>query len=202
MESIGDPIVEIKQEHFSDDQVELGKFFTIILNNLSFFRSSLYGHIKWKHLPRDSNPNKCSKCGKIFSGLSTFRNHTKFCGQPKDAKQSLIRFFCDHCGYKTDRKSCLVDYMQAKHLAKNFDSNKCSKCGKNYFRRSYLIQHLKFCGQTNEAKRSLMCYSCDDCKYKANRKSHLLRHNKKKTFTTEIQVSTIAVSVEKVFYRD
>lgn len=39
----------------------------------------LKDHIHSKHMPRDSNTNKCKKCGKTYASLMSFNCHKKIC---------------------------------------------------------------------------------------------------------------------------
>lgn len=139
------------------------------------YKLHLADHVQAKHLPLDSNLNKCGRCGKNFSWRSSLLKHSRRCGQV-DAKKSLIRYSCDHCAYETYYKSSLPDHIRSKHLPRTFELNKCSKCAKMFARRSNLRKHSKFCGLTRDVKLSLMRLSCHHCEYKTDEKPHLYSH--------------------------
>lgn len=135
-------------------------------------------HIKVRHLPRDPNSNKCSKCRKCYSSKSGLWNHLKTCHQPKNATQSseLKYLSCDFCNHKSATKQHLSKHIQAKHLPRDLNKNKCSKCPKIFLLESNLKEHSKFCGLTRDARNLLMHYSCNDCKFKTDSKSYLAKH--------------------------
>lgn len=139
-------------------------------------KSSIICHIQAKHLPWDPNLNKCSNCGKNYSDRSNFLKHSKLCHPSEDVKYTLIRFSCDHCNFKSNFKANLACHVQAKHLPRDHNANKCSKCGKNYSKKSGLLRHLKICGLTKDDKYSMFRFSCEHCEYKSNRKYQLARH--------------------------
>lgn len=107
-------------------------------------------HIKAKHLPHEPNLNKCNKCGKKYSWRTYLLKHLKLCGQPKDFKRSLMHYKCDQCGYKTDYKSSLSAHIVAKHLQRDLNANKCSKCMKSFSKPSSLKRHSKICSQSRK----------------------------------------------------
>lgn len=132
-----------------------------------------------KHSSNNFNSNTCSICGKNFSHRSTFLHHSKICGKPKDSKRSLMRFSCNECEYKCFFKEGIRLHIQARHLVRDCESNKCSKCNKSYANRANLWRHLKICGLSKNLIGSLMV-SCDYCPYKTVVKGNLIRHIKQK----------------------
>lgn len=145
----------------------------------TYNKSNLFNHIQVKHLPQDSNKNNCYKCGKNFSFSSSFKRHVMICDLPLECRQPLRkvkRFCCDHCEYKTHGKSILTNHIRQKHLPRDPDSNKCSKCAKTYSSQLGLRAHFKICGRENERIDPLRRYSCHHCEYKTNIKSILSYH--------------------------
>lgn len=53
-----------------------------------------------------------------------------------------MRFTCDHCNYKSDVKSNLLEHIRAKHSPRDPNLNKCSKCEKSFLWQSSLWKHL------------------------------------------------------------
>lgn len=87
-----------------------------------------------------------------------------------------LKFFCDHCHYKTTQKHNLLQHLQAKHLPQNPSLHKCSKCKTVYSSARFLRKHTKICGQTKDYKSSLKRFCCYHCNYKADCKSILSIH--------------------------
>lgn len=120
----------------------------------TYLKENLIYHIQAKHLPRDSNFNKCGKCGKTYSWKPDLRKHLKKCGSPKKSKNETL--------------------IAVPNKAKS--SNKCEKCGKNYSQRRYMLRHSKLCGQPKDGKRPQMLFSCAHCDYGTDYKHHLSDH--------------------------
>lgn len=53
---------------------------------------------------------------------------------------------------------------------------KCGKCTKIYSSPKSLKNHLKTCGKSDDPKRLMKRYFCDNCKYKSVYKTSLLQH--------------------------
>lgn len=134
---------------------------------------NLADYTQEKHLLRDVDINKYSKCDNSCLNSSNVERRLKFCGQAIDLNGLLEYFYCHHCKYKTDRKLNLARHIQAKHFPRDLSLNSCSQCAKSFSERSGLQVHLKICGQTES---SLKYFSCHHCQYKTNYKSSLSRH--------------------------
>lgn len=78
-------------------------------------------HIRTKHLPQDSDSNKCIKCGKNFSQHSNLLRLFKLCVLSTDLRRMLrpYRFSCGYCNYKRAYKSSLAKHIQAGHVRKS-----------------------------------------------------------------------------------
>lgn len=127
---------------------------------------------------------KCGKCMKTYSSIISLNRHqAAYCNKLQQ------KISCDHCNYKTIRKSHLSSHIKSKHLPKNPRSNKCSKCGSCFSWRSDLRRHSKFCGQTNELKYKLLRYSCEHCNYKINQKSDLVKHLQAKHLPRDLSLN-------------
>lgn len=149
----------------------------------SYRKTLLAEHIQAKHLPYDPNLNKCGKCEKAFSSKSNLRRHLKICSNfNKDlpSKIELRRFSCDHCDYRAMNKASVALHIQAMHLPRDFKSNNCSKCKKNFSTHGNLRAHEKMCGMSEFKKLSFKRFSCDHCMYKTFTKSVLANHIKSK----------------------
>lgn len=79
---------------------------------------------------------------KLYKSVGALTNHRSI-RFPSNEK----KFSCDHCEYKTNNKLHLAAHIQAKHLPRDPNVNKCKKCGKSYSYKSDLVRHSKFCGQ-------------------------------------------------------
>lgn len=112
--------------------------------------------------------NRCDKCNKSYSRLSSLLKHSVVCGK---------RYHCDYCEYKTPLKGNLIPHIQARHLPPDPNRNRCNKCSYNFRHPSSLIKHLKICGVKDFATLSkLKRYSCEHCDYKTRDKSSLIGH--------------------------
>lgn len=138
--------------------------------------SGLSQHIRATHLPWDPNLNRCNKCKKGFTRLSNLNTHSKICGLSETAKLSLKRFSCDYCESKFLVKSKLAEHIQAKHLPRNRNLNKCKNCKKSYSCPSSLRTHTKICGLSKDLKHSLKRFACEHCDFITHCKNNLSNH--------------------------
>lgn len=141
-----------------------------------FTKGDLAKHIIRKHLPRNSNLNKCKKCKKSFSTSSDLTRHSKICGIPKHLKNLPTRFYCDQCDFKSHYKQPLIKHVKAKHLPRNKNLNKCTKCTKSFSSKQNLLKHIKICGLTADELSNRRALHCDDCEYKTRYKFVLAMH--------------------------
>lgn len=140
-------------------------------------------HIRAKHLLSDVNSNKCKNCGKCFLSNVGLQSHSIICSLPKDSTRlSEIEIFCcSHCNYRAFNEPDVSYHIQATHLAQDPSLNECTKCGKSFSCVQALRKHSEICNIsffTKDSKLSseLRTFSCNDCKYKTKRKSHLSDH--------------------------
>lgn len=171
-------------------------------------KSNLAVHIQAKHLSQDSNPHKCNKCEKNFSSKGNLTQHMQaihlnpgmykcdkckrscsrkadlqrhsiICRLSKDEKLLLKRISCDYCSSKFLIKAKVREHIINKHLPRNPNSNKCSKCEKSYSTRNGLKKHLQTCGLPEELKLKFKKKSiCDYCQFETFRKVTLIKHIK------------------------
>lgn len=91
---------------------------------------------------------KCGKCKtKLYPSLKSLKSHLIYC--KKDPK-----ICCDYCDYKTYNKYHVETHIQAKHLPKDPNANKCSRCEKSFSQKSSLIKHLKICGKSEKLNKN------------------------------------------------
>lgn len=141
------------------------------------YKKDIFGHMVSKHLPHDSNLSKCNKCGKRYSRLNGLYRHLKICGVPLHLRRLPVRYFCDHCEFKTPFRSHLSNHILIKHLPRD-PSNKCSNCKKIFSCKSVLVNHLKICGPSPKSRSP--SFFCDNCEYKTNFKTCLVTHMQSK----------------------
>lgn len=160
----------------------LYRFSCMLCNYKCRDRNNLNHHIEVNHLSRDARSKKCDKCAKIFMNRQNLLKHSRLCGQSNDFRRSVMNLSCEYCDYKTDCKPTLSNHIQSKHLPRDPNVNKCSKCDKNFSRSSYLKIHSKICGVALDLRTSpqLKRFSCDHCDYKSTTKTLLSIHVKAK----------------------
>lgn len=92
-------------------------------------------HIIARHMPHDSNGNKCDKCGQQYAFRSSLKKHLETCG---------MVFSCAHCTNQYKFKYHLAQHIRFRHL-RNPNSFECGNCGKIYRVRCSLYAHKKKC---------------------------------------------------------
>lgn len=153
-------------------------------------KSDIVRHLHCKHY---HSLFSCKKCNKKFTYESAKKVHERNCGVPMYLRKLPMRFFCDHCDYKTYYKNCIQYHVQAKHLnlakrkknrtvnktiflRRKKNSKRCSKCQKKFFSKKNLFKHIKICGLVPD---KLSCFGnmhCDHCEYKTYLKASMARH--------------------------
>lgn len=152
---------------------QIKRFSCDICDYRALCKSRLAQHILGMHLPRNPHANKCTKCNKTFFSRENLRGHLEICGIP--LKERKMRFYCDHCDYKTLTKSSLLFHINAKHLQRDPKKNRCRICKKNYSCAATLRNHSKVCGKTKDEIDLVMLF-CDNCNFKTAHKSNLIVH--------------------------
>ncbi|XP_070517990.1 protein jim lovell isoform X5 [Cardiocondyla obscurior] len=148
-------------------------------------------------------PNVCLKCGKSYAWKTSLQRHlSTVCG-------TQHKFFCNLCGYTTNRKDVLVRHMR--HVHQRFAMGNdcwnvhssgtmhhhmykrylCPHCKKIFATKSLLKSHIRFRCKMNPCHATL---SCSFCPYKSVYKGNMERHVKNVhstgTFTFRCELCT------------
>ncbi|GBP77949.1 Zinc finger protein 513 [Eumeta japonica] len=90
------------------------------------------------------------------------------------------KYECEHCEYKTSRKSNLISHIR-KHLGSK--RSKCEQCVYSTFRAGDLKRHMR----THTGENT---YKCDQCKYSASKisslKVHMRSHTSEKRYKCKL----------------
>ncbi|KAG8259466.1 hypothetical protein J6590_014936 [Homalodisca vitripennis] len=83
----------------------------------------------------------CPRCTKVYSYPSTLLRHLKFeCGK-------LPMFPCPHCPFRSHRKENIKSHVIAKH--EKSKKIKCPQCTKSFVHKFRLLEHIKWCHESN-----------------------------------------------------
>ncbi|XP_033208148.1 zinc finger protein 595-like [Belonocnema kinseyi] len=129
-------------------------------------KSSLLRHIASRHSQTLKTRYHCDKCPQSYTWLISLNQH-------KHLKHSPVKpqFFCDICGYKSNRKGNLVKHMTSKHFQTSSTRYYCDKCSRSYNWLGDLTRHKR-----SEHAAVKTRFICDHCGHKTNLKSSLAKH--------------------------
>ena len=81
-------------------------------------------------------------------------------------KTTILKYNCNTCDYKTDKRSTFIRHFQTKHEPPHFI---CDQCDYKANQEHTLLMH-------KQSQHEGITYDCTQCKYKGARKDGLLRH--------------------------
>lgn len=117
---------------------------------------------------------KCTRCLKTDSTISWFKRHKNEC------KNTFI-LFCNHCNYKTNKKTNLAYHIWTKHPLLGSNNLECLSCDRSFKELKYLLHHVKRCSLPPHISMKLApLLVCDICKCVTRYKHYLSRHMRQK----------------------
>lgn len=121
-------------------------------------------------IPKDCNPYRCDKCGKVMSNFKNYKSHVKSHTVGKT-------FECSDCGKLFREKWDLNKHVIIHSTEKSFT---CEFCGRGFNRRYNLELHLR----VHTGEKPFRCDTCDKS-FRAcvNLKKHLRIHTGEKPYT-------------------
>ena len=128
--------------------------------------ANLRHHAKREH-PNFPPPFICPDCNKTFVYSSDYHRH---CIIHTDQRNHV----CQTCHLTFNRKSSLTAHIKRIHVGQESGStdttNCCGECGKIFGTKGDLQRHISGVHRNNKP------YLCDQCEYRSDRNSNLMRH--------------------------